>query len=305
MNEPSIIVLPGAADAVTARIIQNTGFGGVYLTGAGFSNASFGLPDVGLVGLGDVVTHVQRVTDVVSIPVIVDADTGYGGPLNVYRTVRLLEQAGAAAIQIEDQVTPKRCGHFDGKAIISEQEMLQKIAAALDARADPDLVLIARTDAYQDEGLEGAARRARAYAAAGADVIFVEAPTKVEELERLPGMIDAPLIANMVEGGKTPLLSADELEAMGYRFALFANTALRSALKAITEAMAVLHAAGGSGPILDRLATWSERQGLLGLEDLREQEERYVKIAAEYSQQDVGQKATASLAATTKETQRA
>lgn len=281
LGDPSILVLPGAADALTARVIQHVGFEAVYMTGSGFANGSFALPDIGLISASDVITHAGRIVRAVDIPVVVDADTGYGGPLNVYRTVRQLEDAGASAIQIEDQASPKRCGHFDGNTVVSEAEMLQRIAAALDARDDPNLVVIARTDGYQSEGLAGAVRRACAYADAGADVIFVEAPTSPAELERLPRLIEAPLIANMVEGGKTPFFKAVELQDMGFACALFANTALRASIKAVSDTMRVLLADGSSEALRNRIVTWEERQSLLRLPEMQAQEERYITMASE------------------------
>lgn len=276
-NDPSILVVPGAADAITARVVEECGFDAVYVTGAGFANASFGRPDVGLVTASEVVTHVQRIAEVVNIPVIVDADTGYGGVLNVRRTVQQLERAGAAAIQLEDQVSPKRCGHFEGNTVVPVEEMLRKLSAAIDARQDPDLLVIARTDARQTEGYDDAVRRAQAYAAAGADAVFVEAPRTLDELRRLPKLIEVPLIANMVEGGKTPLLNSRELDEMGFRVALFANTALRTGVKAVFEAMQTLRVDGGSERLLDRMLTWEERQRLIGLPEMEALEERYFR----------------------------
>lgn len=265
LREPRILVAPGAADALTARLIEDAGFEAVYVTGAGLANASFGVPDLGLTTLTEVVAQAQRIADAVRVPVIVDADTGYGGALNVVRTIRELERAGAAAIQLEDQVNPKRCGHFEGKEVVPTAEMIQKIAAAVYARQDPDLVIVARTDARAVEGLDAAIARGRAYAAAGADVVFVEAPLTVEELRALPPAIPAPLLVNMVEGGKTPLLDAAELEAMGYRVVIFANTALRVAAKAVCDALGVLKAEGTTRSLLDRMIGWEERQRLVGL----------------------------------------
>jgi carboxyvinyl-carboxyphosphonate phosphorylmutase len=281
LAEPEILVVPGAADAITARIIEEAGFEAVYVTGAGFSNASLGLPDVGLTTLTEVVTHVQRVADAVDVPLIVDADAGYGGVLNVHRAVRQIEHAGAAAIQLEDQAAPKRCGHFDGNTVVSVAEMKQRIAAAFDARQDPDLLLIARTDAYQSEGFDGVVRRAEEYVAAGADAIVVEAPTELEHVRQLPQLIDAPLVANMVEGGKTPLLDAATLQRMGYRVVLFANTALRVAVKAVQEAMAVLRAQGSTASLLDRMVTWEERQRLIGLPHMQALEARFLGLGPE------------------------
>jgi methylisocitrate lyase len=265
LAQRDILVVPGASDALTAKVIEEAGFEAVYVTGAGIANLSFAVPDLGLITMSEVVEHVRRIADAVRIPVIVDADTGYGGPLNVARTVRELERAGAAAIQIEDQVSPKRCGHFEGKEVIPEAEMVQKIRAACDARQDPALVIVARTDARGCEGLQRAIERGRSYAAAGADVIFVEAPESIQELQQIARAIPAPLLVNMVEGGKTPLRSAQELEALGYRIVLFANTAMRVAMKAVQEAMALLRAEGTSEPLLSRMLSWDERQRLVGL----------------------------------------
>jgi methylisocitrate lyase len=275
LAQSRILVVPGAFDALTARTIEQAGFEAVYATGAGFANAALAVPDLGLTSMSEVVEHTRRLVDAVDIPVIVDADTGYGNALNVLRTVRELERAGAAAIQIEDQVSPKRCGHFEGKEIVSVGEMVSKIAAAIHARGDPDLVIIARTDALAIEGLDETIARARAYAQAGADVIFVEAPRTMDELRVLPGSIAAPLLANMVEGGKTPLLGADELEALGYRVVIFANTALRVAVKAVQDALRELRATGSTRALIERMVGWEERQELVGLPAYQALERRF------------------------------
>jgi len=275
LRAPGIVIVPGATDALTARVIEEAGFDAVYATGAGIANASFGMPDLGLTTMTEVVGQVGRIADAVRVPVIADADTGYGGPLNVARTVRELERVGVAAIQLEDQVSPKRCGHFAGKEVIPTGEMLQKIAAARHARRDPDLLLIARTDARAPEGFAAAVARGRAYAAAGADVIFVEAPQTVEELRELPRAIPAPLLVNMVEGGRTPLLDAAELEALGYRLVLFANTALRVAVRAVQDAMRVLQRDGTTGALLERMVAWDERQRLVDLPRYEELDRRF------------------------------
>jgi 2-methylisocitrate lyase-like PEP mutase family enzyme len=246
----------------------------VYVTGAGFANASFGIPDIGLVTASELVEHVRRIANAVSIPIVVDADTGFGGVLNVRRTVRELELPGVVAIQIEDQVMPKRCGHFDGQTVVPIGEMRQRLAAAVDARTDPNLVIIARTDACNVEGLESAIARAHAYLEAGADALFIEAPTSKDDMLRLPGLFDAPLIANMVEGGKTPLLSMAELKDAGFRVALYANTTLRSAAFAVRRALKVLRETGDSSALLDRMLSWSDRQSLMGLTELQDLEDR-------------------------------
>lgn len=276
-----ILVLPGAADAMTARLVEEAGFEAVYVTGAGFANASFGQPDVGLVTMSELVEHVKRIARAVKIPVIVDADTGYGGLLNVHRTVQELEYAGAAAIQLEDQANPKRCGHFDGQQLVSCAEMVRRIAAAVDARQDPDLVLIARTDAYQSEGLDGAVERANRYLAAGADLIFVEAPRNVDDLELLPRRVHGPVLANMVEGGKTPWRSADQLEELGFRVALFANSTLRVAMRAAKEALDVIRQTGDTESLWPRMLTWEQRQSLIGLPAAQALEQRLFEAATD------------------------
>ncbi len=283
LESPEILIVPGAADAITARVIEEVGFPAVYATGAGFANASFGVPDVGLISSDAAVEHLERLTDVLSIPVIADADTGFGGVLNVSRTVRQFERAGAAAVQIEDQVSPKRCGHLDGKTVVAAQVMLDRLAAALDTRVDPDMMIIARTDACAVEGFDAGVERARAYAEAGADMVFVEAPTSLEELSQLPQLIGAPLIANMVEGGKTPLVGADELGEFGFRIALYANTALRAGVRAVQLAMASLRDDRGSQKILGQMISWEERQRLVGLPAFQKLEDKYLHVSAEFT----------------------
>jgi 2-methylisocitrate lyase-like PEP mutase family enzyme len=275
LGHDDILVLPGVADALTARIAEQAGFGAVYVTGAGFANASFGLPDIGLIGLSEVVEHVARIADAVDVPVVVDSDTGYGELLSVRRSVHQLERAGAAAIQFEDQVAPKRCGHFDGQRIVSLDDMVAKISIAVDSRRSDDLVIIARTDARGVDGIDAAVERGNAYAQAGADIIFVEAPHTLDELLSLPARIEAPLLANMVEGGKTPVLSADELAKAGYRIALFANTALRAAMAAVVEVLGALRAQGSSEAASDRIISWDRRQEIVGLTAFQELENRY------------------------------
>ncbi len=269
------LVLPGCADALTARLAVGAGFEAIYATGAGISNSMLGQPDVGLATMTEVAAQAERICDVVDVPVVLDIDTGFGNAINVRRTVRAVERAGVAAVQLEDQVFPKRCGHFSGKDVVPLDEMLGKLRAALDARVDEDLVLIARTDAIAIDGLEAAIDRALAFVETGADVVFVEAPTTREMLAELPRRIDAPLLANMVEGGRTPLLSAPELGGLGYRVVLFANTALRVAARAVGEAFADLRATGDAGLLMDRMVSWQERQALVGLPEIEALEQRY------------------------------
>ena len=272
---PGPLVLPGCSDALTARLAVRAGFEAVYATGAGIANALLGLPDVGLTTMTEMVDQVARIASAVDVPVVADIDTGFGNALNARRAVVEVERAGAAAVQIEDQVFPKRCGHFDGKEVVPLSEMLAKIRAAQDARRDPALVIIARTDALAVDGFEAAVERGRAFAGAGADLVFVEAPGTLEQLAALPGLIPAPLVANMVEGGRTPLASAAELGAMGYRVVLFANTALRAGALAVRDALAELRATGDSRGLADRLLSWEDRQDLVGLPEIEALEMRY------------------------------
>jgi 2-methylisocitrate lyase-like PEP mutase family enzyme len=269
------LVLPGAYDALSARVIESHGFEAIYLTGAGFANSGLGVPDIGLVTVSELRDHVARVADVVSIPLVVDADTGFGNAINMRRTIRMLERAGASAIQIEDQVFPKKCGHFDGKGVISLEEMVQKIHAAVDARDSHDLQIIARTDARAVFSLEVALERAVAFKEAGADIIFVEAPESVEEMRIIGQSSDLPLVANMVEGGKTPLKTVEELLALGFSIALFANAALRSAQKAVSQTMLELKNTGSTNGVLDALSGWEDRQNVVRKPYFDELESKY------------------------------
>jgi 2-methylisocitrate lyase-like PEP mutase family enzyme len=260
LAERRALLVPGAADALAARIIEDLGFEAVYLTGAGLANAAFGVPDLGLVTMTEVVDAASAITDVCGLPLIVDADTGFGNPLNLIRAVRLFERAGASALQIEDQVFPKRCGHFEGKAVVPAAEMVMKIKAAVDARVSPDLLIIARTDARAVEGLPAAIERAQAYVDAGADVTFVEAPVSVEEMRSIPASIAAPQVANMVVGGRTPLLPAATLREMGFAMVLYANAALQASVHAMREVLGALREDGSVARVSDRLASFELRQ---------------------------------------------
>jgi 2-methylisocitrate lyase-like PEP mutase family enzyme len=260
LNERRAVLVPGAANALTARIIEDLGFEAVYVTGAGIANTNFGVPDVGLVTMTEVVDVVVAIADACSAPLIVDADTGFGNPLNVIRAVRSLERAGANALQLEDQIFPKRCGHFSGKGVVSADDMVMKIKAAVDTRRSADLLIIARTDARAIEGLAGAIDRAQRYAEAGADATFVEAPTSTDELRTIAASLAAPQIANMVVGGQTPLLSAAALREMGFAVALYANTALQAAIQAMRDVLGALHEDGTLARVQDRLASFESRQ---------------------------------------------
>jgi 2-methylisocitrate lyase-like PEP mutase family enzyme len=254
-----LLIAPGAYDALTARLIELAGFSLVYATGAGISNSQLALSDFGLATMSEVLEQVRRMTAVIRVPLIADIDTGYGNALNVHRTLKEFARAGAAAVQVEDQVIPKKCGHFDGKQLISLNEAALKIRAAVDAREDKDLVIIARTDAIAVEGLEGALQRACAYREAGADMIFVEAPRSREELAEIGRAIPGPKVVNMVEGGRTPIVSATDLKSMGYKIALYANLTLRTGVKAIQQSLRHLRDHGDTQAILDRLITMEER----------------------------------------------
>jgi 2-methylisocitrate lyase-like PEP mutase family enzyme len=269
------LLVPGAPNALAARIIEAAGFAAVYVTGAGLANAYLGVPDLGLTTVTEVADHVAAVREAVAIPVIVDADTGFGNAINMGRTVRLLERAGANAIQIEDQVFPKRCGHFDGKDVIPAGEMVAKIKAAADARHDANLMIIARTDARAAAGMDRALDRARAYAEAGADALFVEAPQSPEELRRIPRDVPGIHIANMVFGGKTPLLPREELAQIGFAGILYANAALQAAMLAMKDVMAHLHEHGSLAGAEDKLISFAERQQLVDFERFRALEQRY------------------------------
>ncbi|MBI2369252.1 MAG: isocitrate lyase/PEP mutase family protein [Deltaproteobacteria bacterium] len=275
LHQPGILVVPGAYDALTARLVEEAGFPAVYATGAGIANSQFALADVGLVSFGEMLQQVARITAAVSIPVIVDADTGYGDTPNVTRTVKELARLGVAAIQLEDQAEPKRCGHFAGKRVVSPAEMVGRLRAALDARPGPDPLIIARTDARAELGLEEALARARTYAEAGAEVTFVEAPRSREELTRIPRELPVPQLVNMVEGGLTPLLPARELETMGYRILLHANAALRASVKAVQRVLAVLAAQGTTAGCLSDLITMEERNRITRLAELEVLADKY------------------------------
>ena len=272
-----LIVAPGAADALTARLIVEAGFSAVYASGAAIANTLLGAPDIGLVSFSESLEAVRRIAESVPVPVIADADTGYGNAVNVLRTARAFEAAGAAAIQLEDQVSPKRCGHFDGKDVIDPGEMAHKIRAAVDARRDPDFVIIARTDSLATHGFDEAVMRGRRYAEAGADVIFVDAPTTREQVAALPAAVGAPMLINMVEGAKTPLFTHAELAAFGYRIVIHPSLVLRVAAKAGIEALRELKRDGDSRAALPRMLDWDERQRLVQLPEYQALEKRYAQ----------------------------
>lgn len=269
------LLLPGAPNALTARVIEQTGFSACYVSGAGVTNTYLGMPDLGLMSVTELADHVAAMADAVNIPLVVDADTGFGNALNVQRTVRRLCRAGAAAIQIEDQVSPKKCGHFDGKEVVSVSEMVGKVRAAVDARLDDDVVIIARTDAAAVSGISEAIDRATAFAEAGADVLFVEAPRTVEEMRRVNREVPGRHLANMVEGGLTPLLSRGELGELGYAIALYANSAMRGAVVGMRAVLESLAKHGDTSAATDLMISWADRQSLVRKPEFDELDARY------------------------------
>ena len=267
-----IVVAPGAYDAWSARLIERAGFPAVYMSGYGVSASVLARPDIGLATMTEMVVMARNIVNAVEIPVIVDADNGYGGNLNVMRAVGEFEAAGAAAVQIEDQVMPKRCGHMEGKELVSTSEMAAKLRAAVAARKDPDLVIIARTDARAVLGMDEALSRAKVYIAAGADAIFLEAPESVEEMKRTNQELSAPLLANMVNRGKTPILPVSELKAMGYKIVIYPVLPLYAATKACMEVLELLKLGGHADALQEKLVTFSDFNKDINLGGLRDME---------------------------------
>ena len=257
------VQVPGAANALFARVVEELGFEAVYVTGAGIANMHLGAPDIGLTTLTEVGDTVRAIADTVTLPLIVDADTGFGNAVNLVRTIRVLERSGAAGIQIEDQVFPKKCGHFAGKNVVAMGEMVQKVKAAADARRDPDLQIIARTDARAVEGLDRAIERAHAYTEAGADMAFVEAPQDLAELGRIGREIDAPQVVNIVFGGKTPDPGQPELARMGFAMVLYANAVLQAAVKGAINVLDALKRDGILNGVQSQLVSFEERQRIV------------------------------------------
>lgn len=277
LKQPEILVAPGVFDAFSAMAATNAGFEALYVSGASIAYTRLGRPDIGLFGLEEVADVVSHISERVDLPLIVDADTGFGNALNVQRTVRLLERSGAAGIQIEDQAMPKRCGHLDGKLLVSKSEMAGKIRAAVDARRDEATQIIARTDAIGVEGFEAALERAAAYKEAGADVLFVEAPRDEAEIAEVISRFgaDIPLLANMVEGGKTPAKSAEELQAAGFDIVIFPGGLMRALAVTITDYFQSLHANGSTKPFQDRMLDFKQLNDLLGTPGILEAGRKY------------------------------
>ena len=275
LKEPGIIQAPGAYDCLTAKIIEGAGFPAVYMTGAGTSVARLGYPDLALATMTEMVDNAASITGVVEVPVIADADTGYGGVLNVRRTVRQYEQAGVAAIHIEDQESPKRCGHLDDKKVISTADMVQKIRAAVDARTDDDFTIIVRTDSIAVTGWDDAMHRCEEYMKAGADVLFVEALRTPEEVERAAKNLDVPLLFNFVESGKSPLLSAAELERFGYKIVIYPASALLSVTHVVGQVMAQLKEKGTTVHLMDNMVSLEDCFEVMGLSGMLAEDARF------------------------------
>ena len=270
------LLMPGAANALAARVIADLGFEAIYLSGAGLTNTYLGMPDLGFISLPEIAQHTATIRDATDLPIVVDADTGFGNALNVRHTVRTLERAGASAIQLEDQVNPKRCGHFSGKDVVDLAEARSRIKAAVDARQDPNLLIVARTDARSTLGFEAAMERAAAFIEDGADITFVEAPESIDELRAIPaGLPGTPQLVNVVIGGKTPVLGFEALDSMGFKLVLYANAALQGALYGMQAALGQLKEAGRlgeDGPV----ASFKERQRMVNKPFYDALEKRYV-----------------------------
>jgi len=272
-------MVPGAYDTLTAMLVEQAGFEAVYLTGGGYSRAN-GYPDLGLLTLSENVRFIGLTVEAVGLPVIADADTGYGNAINVIRTVREYEKSGVAAFHIEDQVSPKKCGHYEGKEVISCAEMVGKIQAAADTRRDPDLVIIARSDARAIEGLQAAIDRVNSYLEAGADVGFVEAPQNVEELRVVAREVHGPALVNVFEGGRTPMLPARELETMGFRLGIYPSQTHRAAIRAAQRVLAALKEDGDTNRVEADLATFQQREDAVGTARWRFLEEKYLRLGS-------------------------
>jgi 2-methylisocitrate lyase-like PEP mutase family enzyme len=269
------VVLPGVSNALAARVAADLGFPAAYITGAGIANTYLGIPDNGLVTLSELADHVAAIRDVFPGPLMVDADTGFGNALTRIRTVKVLERAGADALQIEDQVFPKRCGHFDGKEVIPASEMVAKVKAAADARSDPDLLIVARTDAIAVEGFEPAIARAVAYREAGADITFVEAPKTPEQIAEIPRRLPWPQVINIVLGGRTPELPNERLKELGFAVVLYANLALQASVRGMQQALGALRNTGQVGDTASLSVDFSERQRLVDKPAWDEMEKKY------------------------------
>jgi len=278
LRRPKLLVAPGCFDGLSARLVEEAGFEAAYLSGGAVAR-SMGIPDIGLVTMSEVIERAAQVVSAIKIPIIADADTGYGNATNLVRAVREFERIGVAAIHIEDQITPKRCGHLDGKEVIPLAEMELKLAAALDSRTDPDFVIIGRTDARGVLGFNDAIRRAKAFTRLGVDAIFVEAPQSEDELAEIPRQLpDIPLLVNVFKGGKTPMLPVDRLERMGYRIAIYPSETQRAGIYAMRQTLALLKREGTTEAMDAVLTTFKQRDKIVGLDDWQELERRYLAV---------------------------
>ena len=276
LSKEDLLIAPGVYDGLSARIAEAVGSAALYVSGGAIAR-SMGYPDVGLVTLTEMQKRLEEIRAVTTLPLIADADTGYGNAINVIRTVRAYERAGAAALHIEDQIEPKRCGHYEGNQVVSVTDMVQKIQAAVEARGKSDLVIIARTDARAVLGLDAAIERGNTYAEAGADVIFVEAPQSVEEIERIAHEVTAPLLINMFWGGKTPLVPAEQLAALGYRIMVVPSDLQRAAIRAMQRAATEIRTHGNTEAIAEDIVSFSEREEIIGLPEIQELQQRFLK----------------------------
>ena len=279
MDAPEILVVPSAYDALSARVIVQTGFAAVHMTGSGTSASMLGLPDLGFTTMTEQATNARNIVAAVDVPVIMDADAGYGNAMNTWRAIREFERAGIVGCHLEDQVNPKRCGHLEGKRLASTETMIGKIEAAVAARTDEDFVIIARTDARESLGLDEAIRRSRKYLAAGADCVFLEAMTTVDEMKRVRDEIDAPLLANMVEGGKTPWLTTAELESIGYNLAIYPLSGWMAATAILRRMFAALRDDGTTQRFWDETGlrmSFAELFEVFGYREISELEQRFV-----------------------------
>ncbi|MFQ5545994.1 MAG: oxaloacetate decarboxylase [Acidiferrobacterales bacterium] len=275
LEGPELVIAPGVADALNARLVAREGFKSIYMTGSGTTASRLGMPDIGLLTMTEMVDNAGRIADASGLPVIADADTGYGGPINVQRTIRAYERAGVAGVHIEDQQWPKRCGHLKGKTLIPAAEMAAKVRAATDAREDKDFVVIARTDALSVEGFEQALDRGRLYEEAGADVIFIEGPNTLDQLAAIPTSFKVPTLFNMGSSGKTPLLSTQEIQKLGFKVVIYPNFMLLAAVTAAQDVLRELKKSGSIAGLVNRITTFTELFDLVGMREVQELEERY------------------------------
>ena len=274
LRSGAVVVAPGVYDGMSARLVARAGFPAAYATGGGIAR-SMGYPDLGLLSVSEIVDRVANIVEHAGVPVIADADTGYGNALNARRAVREFERAGVAALHLEDQTFPKRCGHYDDKSVVPTLEMSQKLRAARDAMTDADVVLIARTDALAIEGLDAAIERAHAYAEAGADVIFIEAPTTMAEIEAIARRVPQPKLMNMFQGGKTPLVPVARLKELGYQIVIIPSDLQRAAIRAMDEVLAAIARDGSSAALADRMATFKDREVVVDTAGFLEVDRKY------------------------------